>query len=291
MICSLCPRLCRAVRTSAEGAGFCHMPLEPVLARAGLHMWEEPCISGSRGSGAVFFSGCTLLCGFCQNEPISHGGVGKLVSTDQLREIFHRLIAEGAHNINLVTPTQFTHAILKALCPPISVPIVWNSNGYERVASLRALEGKIQIYLPDFKYADNTLALRCSGVGDYFEVATAAISEMVRQTGPFLLNEEGILERGVMIRHLMLPGQLPNTKRVIDWVSNTFPPDTVLFSLMGQYVPMGRAAELGLNRRITPGEYRAAIDYLSGCGIQAGYLQELDAASLSYIPAFDGSGL
>lgn len=291
MICTLCPRACGATRTDTQGNGFCGMPALPVVARAAPHLWEEPCISGQRGSGAVFFSGCTLRCGFCQNVEISQGGVGRVISISHLRNIFHALIKQGVHNINLVTPTHFARAIGATLEVPLPVPVVWNSNGYESVETLRALEGKIQIYLPDLKYLDDALAQRVSGVTHYAETAQAAISEMVRQVGPYQLSDDGLLRRGVIIRHLMLPGQLPDTKRVIDWVSSAFPPKTVLFSLMSQYVPLGRAPQLGLSRTITKGEYRAATEYLLGCGIEDGYVQELDAAQTSYIPVFDGTGV
>lgn len=291
MICTLCPRACEATRTDTQGNGFCGMPALPVVARAAPHLWEEPCISGQRGSGAVFFSGCTLRCGFCQNVEISQGGVGRVISISHLRNIFHALIKQGVHNINLVTPTHFARAIGATLEVPLPVPVVWNSNGYESVETLRALEGKIQIYLPDLKYLDDALAQRVSGVTHYAETAKAAISEMVRQVGPYQLSDDGLLQRGVIIRHLMLPGQLPDTKRVIDWVSSAFPPKTVLFSLMSQYVPLGRAPQLGLSRTITKGEYRAATEYLLGCGIGDGYVQELDAAQTSYIPVFDGTGV
>jgi putative pyruvate formate lyase activating enzyme len=291
MICTLCPRACGATRTDTQGNGFCGMPALPVVARAAPHLWEEPCISGQRGSGAVFFSGCTLRCGFCQNVEISQRGVGRVISISHLRNIFHALIKQGVHNINLVTPTHFARAIGATLEVPLPVPVVWNSNGYESVETLRALEGKIQIYLPDLKYLDDALAQRVSGVTHYAETAKAAISEMVRQVGPYQLSDDGLLQRGVIIRHLMLPGQLSDTKRVIDWISSAFPPKTALFSLMSQYVPLGRAPQLGLSRTITKGEYRAATEYLLGCGIEDGYVQELDAAQTSYIPVFDGTGV
>ena len=291
MLCTLCPHRCQAQRMEQTGSGFCHMPLLPVVARAAPHFWEEPCISGTKGSGAVFFSGCTLRCGFCQNQEISQAGVGRRISVSQLRHIFQSLLTQGVHNINLVTPSHFTHSILQALDPPLPVPVVWNSNGYETTETLRLLEGKVQIYLPDLKYMDNNLALRFSGAPGYAAAAQAAILEMVRQVGPYRLSPDGLLKQGVVIRHLMLPGQLPDTKRVIDWVAASFPPHTVLFSLMSQYIPIGRAAELGLDRRVTRAEARAAAEYLYACGITDGYVQERDAASTVYIPAFDGTGL
>ena len=230
MICTLCPRMCGALRTAEDGKGFCKMPETPVVARAMLHQWEEPCISGARGSGAVFFSGCVLGCVFCQNGKISRERFGKPVTAARLREIFEELVARGAHNINLVSPTPFVPAILDALERPLPVPVVWNTGGYERVETLRQLEDKVQIWLPDLKYADNALAKRYSGAGDYFETAAAAILEMHRQSGDYVL-EDGLLKRGVVIRHLLLPGGHANAKAVMDWVAEHFRPGQVLFSL------------------------------------------------------------
>lgn len=289
MICSLCPRRCHAVRTEEHGAGFCRMPARPVVARAALHQWEEPIISGSRGSGTVFFSGCTLQCCFCQNHDISTGGFGKPITTQQLRHIFENLIAQGAHNINLVTPSHFTPWILPALMPTLPVPVVWNCGGYESVDLLRSLEGKVQIYLPDLKYADHDLACQLSGADDYCEVATAAIEEMFRQTGPYEM-EDGLLKRGVVIRHLVLPGQLDNTRRCIDWVARTFRPGDVLFSLMAQYTPQPNA-QGSLSRHVTRGEYHAAKEYMLNCGIVDGFLQERTSAREEYTPPFNLEGI
>ena len=291
----LCPRLCGVLRPCSvppdKGPGACRMGRLPVLARAGLHYWEEPCISGINGSGAVFFSGCVLKCVYCQNYNISALGFGREVSVPRLSEIFHGLASQGAHNINLVNPTHFTDAVLEALEKPLPVPVVWNSGGYERVETLRRLKGKVQVYLPDLKYSDNTLAVRYSSAKDYFEIAKAAILEMVRQTGPYII-ENDLLIRGVLIRHLVLPGQIENARGVIDWVSAAFPPKTVLFSLMSQYTPCGRAdAFPELRRRVTGAEYRALEAYLLGCGISEGYLQEPGAADGAFIPTFDLSGI
>lgn len=233
MRCTLCPRMCGAERTETRGEGFCRMPAGPVVARAGLHMWEEPVISGTRGSGTVFFSGCTLGCMFCQNHEISAQGVGKPVTVERLGEIFRELICQGAHNINLVTPGHFAPWVARALEPALPVPVVCNTGGYERVETLRLLEGKVQVYLPDMKYALEEPARQLSGAGDYPAAARAAIREMFRQVGPWEIRE-GLLVRGVLIRHLVLPGQLENTRRVIDWVAETFRPGEVLFSLMSQ---------------------------------------------------------
>ena len=242
--CTLCPRRCKADRAAGQ-CGFCGAGNTLKVARAALHFWEEPCISGTRGSGTVFFSGCTLRCCYCQNGRISAGGAGKDITPRRLREIFDELIAQGAHNIELVTATHFLPWILPALEPRLPVPVVYNCGGYERVETLRALEGRVDIYLPDLKYADGALAGALSGAPDYFPVACDAIREMFRQVGPWEIRE-GLLVRGVLIRHLVLPGQLENTRRVIDWVAETFRPGEVLFSLMSQYTPQPGAAGLSL---------------------------------------------
>ena len=289
MICTLCPRRCGAERTETEGHGFCGMPAGLRVARAALHLWEEPPLSGTRGSGTVFFSGCTLRCCYCQNREISAGGFGRAVTTGRLREIFEELIAQGAHNINLVTPTHFLPWLLPALAPKLPVPVVYNCGGYESVETLRLLEGKVDVYLPDLKYADAALAARLSAAPDYFPAATAAIREMFRQTGPYVM-EDGLLKRGVMIRHLVLPGQLDNTRRCIDWVAQTFSPGQVLFSLMSQYTPQP-GAEGPLGRHVTAGEYRSAVDYMKNCGITDGFTQERTAAREEYTPPFDLTGV
>ena len=287
--CTLCPRRCGALRTETEGRGFCGMPAAPVVARAALHHWEEPCISGDRGSGTVFFSGCVLGCIFCQNGRISREHWGKRVSAARLREIFEALVSQGAHNINLVSPTPFAPAIREALAEPLPVPVVWNTGGYERVETLRTLEGKIQVWLPDLKYADSALAAQYSGAADYFPAAAAAIQEMHRQVGDYVL-ESGLLRRGVLIRHLLLPGALENAKAVMDWVAGTFRPGQVLFSLMAQYTPQPGAQGL-LGRRVTGAEYRSALAYLENLGIMDGYRQDAASARAEYTPAFDLTGV
>ena len=289
MICTLCPRRCGAERTPERGNGFCRMPATLRVARAGLHHWEEPPISGTRGSGTVFFSGCTLRCVFCQNHDISTGGFGKEVSVERLREIFRELIDQGAHNINLVTPSHFTPQILEALDAHLGVPVVWNCGGYESIDTLQMLEGTVDVYLPDLKYADGRLAAELSAASDYFEVATAAICEMFRQVGPVVM-EDGLIKRGVIIRHLMLPGKLPNTKACIDWVARTFRPGDVLFSLMSQYTPQP-GAEGYLARTVRKAEYRAAAEYMQSCGITNGFLQEDSSAKPEYTPPFDLTGV
>ena len=287
--CRLCPRQCGARRTEEKGEGFCGMPTLPVIARAGLHHWEEPCISGTRGAGTVFFSGCVLGCVYCQNGSISRERFGKAVSVERLREIFEELIARGAHNIDLVSPTPYVPAILEALEEPLPVPVVWNTGGYERVETLRRLEGKVQVWLPDMKYANSDLAAQYSGAADYFETASAAIEEMVRQVGDYVM-EDGLMKRGVIIRHLLLPGALENTKRVLDWVAGTFRPGQVLLSLMSQYTPQPGAQGL-LARRVTGSEYRAALAYMENLGIEDGYRQERTSARAEYTPDFDLTGV
>lgn len=290
MLCTQCPRRCGAVRTETEGGGFCRMPALPVLARAALHQWEEPCLSGTSGAGTVFFSGCALGCVFCQNDAISRKNFGKPVTIARLREIFHELIAQGAHNIDLVSPTHFSHAVREALAEPLPVPVVWNSGGYDSVETLRTLEGKIDVYLPDLKYLSPDRAARYSGAADYPETAKAAIAEMFRQVGPPVF-EDGLLKRGVLIRHLLLPVGLNEARAVMDWVAETFPDGAVLFSLMSQYVPLGRAVAFPeIDRRLRGSEVRAAQAYMSALGL-AGYTQERSAADGGYVPGFDLTGV
>ena len=287
--CTLCPRKCRSDRTRSFGR--CRMPSQPVLARAALHRWEEPPLSGTRGAGTVFFSGCSLGCVFCQNYEISQQDKGRIVTPDRLREIFLELIRAGAHNIDLANPTHYAHVVAEALSDPLPVPVVWNSGGYDRVETLAALEGRIQIYLPDYKYPDPEGAQRYSGAPDYPEAARAAIQEMVRQTGPIQMDGNGLLTRGVMIRHLLLPGRLRQAKEVMDWVADTFSPGTVLFSLMSQYLPWGRSAEYPeIHRRLRKAEIRAAADYMANLGLD-GFVQEEEAARAEFIPTFDFTGL
>ena len=292
MICNLCPRRCGALRDETRGLGRCRMPSVPVAARAALHHWEEPPISGSRGSGTIFFSGCSLGCVFCQNQEISHRDFGKVVSLERLGQICDELIAQGAHNINFVNPTHFTHAVRALLIRhPLPVPVVWNSGGYDRVETLRALEGLVDVYLPDLKYLDPDTAGRYSAAPDYPEAAAAAIREMVRQTGPCRFDGDGLLRRGTVIRHLILPGQVEQAKRVMDWVSREFPRGTVLFSLMSQYTPWGDLSACPeLNRRLRPGEMRAAREYMENLGLD-GFTQERTSAREEYTPPFDLTGI
>ena len=285
--CRLCPRNC-GVDRAAGVIGHCGAGSLPVVAGAQPHYWEEPCISGRHGSGTVFFSGCSLKCVYCQNYEISASLVGREVNVTELRDIFKRLEDMGVHNINLVNPTHFAVAILEALERPPSIPIVYNSGGYERLETLRAFEGKISIYLPDFKYSDNRLAEKYSGVSDYYEYATQAITEMVRQTGDYVLDSDGVLTRGVLIRHLVLPGNIQNSRNVIKWIDDHFENGNVLFSLMSQYTPHGRAVDYGaLGRRLTRNEYDEVEAYLLSLDFDDGYLQDLGSAGNEYIPPFD----
>lgn len=290
MYCNLCPRCCNAERTETAGGGFCGMPAGIVAAKAMLHHWEEPCLSGARGALCVFFSGCNLGCSYCQNDSISRERFGKTISPARLREVIDAFVAQGAHCVDLVTPTHFTPWVLEALQDPLSVPVVWNCGGYERVETLKALEGKVQVYLPDLKYADAALAASLSRAPDYFETAKAAIDEMYRQTGPYRMGADGILQSGVIIRHMLLPGQVENTKRVIDYVSARFAPGEVLFSLMSQYTPRPGAGG-ALARRVTGAEYRATAQYMRDCGLTDGFVQEKSSAKEEYTPDFDLSGL
>lgn len=292
MICTLCPRRCGALRDDTHGEGWCRLPARPMAARAALHMWEEPCLSGTNGAGTVFFSGCTLGCVFCQNESISHENFGKTVTEDELYAAFQRLAEQGAHCIELVTPTQYTHVLSRLLERPMpcGLPVVWNSGGYERAEVLRGLEGKVDIYLPDLKYVTSGLAEKYSRAADYPDAAKTAILEMYRQRGPVRF-EGGLLKSGVIIRHLILPGQVAEAKRVMDWVAESFPGGAVLFSLMAQYTPMGDLSacpELG--RPLRASEVRAARDYMDGLGL-AGYVQELSSVGEGFIPSFDLTGI
>lgn len=294
--CNLCPRACRVNRKeSLEGEGslgYCRCGVNPIISRAALHYWEEPCISGTRGAGTVFFAGCNLSCVYCQNYEISELRKGIEVTPERLREIYFELIGQGAHNIDLVTPTHFAHAVFQSLREPLPVPVVWNCGGYESVHTVSFLRKKVQCWLPDLKYAESDIAARYSRCPDYFEKASAAIEQMFRQTGPYELDGDGLLRKGVLIRHLILPGQVENTKAVIRYVAETFAPGDVLFSLMRQYVPCGRAAEFPeINRRITDEEYEECESYMEEMGIIDGYVQQKDSSDKIFIPAFDGTGV
>ena len=288
-ICNDCPRNCGIDRTKENG--FCGMGLLPKIARASVHLWEEPPISANNGSGTVFFSGCNLKCEFCQNKEISKKQFGEVVTIERLKEIYKELTRQGVNNINLVTPTHFLDAVLKSLDEPLSVPVVYNCGGYENVESLKKLEGKINIYIPDLKYADDSLAFDYSGAKNYFEIATNAIKEMFRQVGRYKINDEGIMQSGVIIRHLVLPGQLENSKKVIDWVSENFKDGDILFSLMSQFTPNGECKKDELHRRLTQEEYDEITEYLYDSGIEDGFMQELSSAKEEYTPEFDLTGV
>lgn len=280
--CVLCPRQCGADRAAGE-RGFCGCPDKALVAKAMLHKWEEPALAGSGGSGAVFFGGCTLGCRYCQNAAISGGPVGTPLEAPGLRAVFEDLIARGAENIDLVTPTQFLPTVIPALKPRLPVPVVYNCGGYERVQTLKALEGLVDIYLPDLKYADGALAGNLSGAEDYFPVAAEAIREMVRQTGPVLRQGEKVV-RGVIIRHLILPGCVENSLRVLDWIGETFAPGQVLVSLMRQYTPMGNLPA-PFDRRVTQEEYDAVLSWMYLNRLE-GFTQEADSADRGFIPDF-----
>ena len=280
--CRLCPRNCGVDRTAGE-RGFCGCPGTALVAKTMLHKWEEPALAGSGGSGAVFFGGCTLDCSYCQNAAISRKPTGRPVDSRELRGLFEELIAQGAENIDLVTPTQFLPTILPALTPKLPVPVVYNCGGYESVQTLKALEGHIDIYLPDLKYAIPALGRSLSQAADYFPRATEAIREMVRQTGPVKWQGEKIL-RGTVIRHLILPGQVENSLKVLDWIGETFRPGEVLVSLMRQYTPLGHQAP-PMDRRITDEEYDAVLSWMFLNDLE-GFTQEAQAADRGFIPDF-----
>ena len=278
--CDLCPRRCGVDRTVGE-TGFCGAPAGAVVAKTMLHAWEEPVLSPNGRSGTIFFSGCNLGCVYCQNRAISRGQVGKVLDGPGLRREMEALIAQGAENIDLVTPSHFLPTVLQALETPLSVPLVYNCGGYERLESIRALAGKVDIYLPDLKYADGALAKALSGAEDYFSVATAAIREMADQVGPPQWDGEK-LKKGVVIRHLILPGQVENSLKVLDWIGETFAPGQVLVSLMRQYTPMpGMAAPY--DRRLTEEEYQAVLSWMYLNRLE-GFTQESGCAEESFIP-------
>lgn len=284
--CKLCPRQCGVDRTKGE-RGYCNMPDKPILAKAMIHVGEEPPIIGQNGTGAVFFSGCTLGCSYCQNIDISRHGKG--IEAKDLRRTMESLIERGAETIDLVTPGHFLPHVIEALYPKLPVPVVYNCGGYESVDSLKALEGLVDVYLPDFKYSDNTLAMELSHCRDYFETTGAAIKEMFRQTGKYRI-ENGILKKGVLIRHLVLPGCIDNSLGVIDWIGDTFGLDDILFSLMSQYVPSKTLPE-PFNRGITEDEYAAVESWMEFCGIRNGYTQDFSSATTEYLPDFNLEGI
>ncbi len=294
MGCTLCPRMCHADR-AAGGVGFCGAGASLRLARGALHMWEEPCISGTRGSGTVFFSGCQLKCCFCQNYKISHEGFGLEVSEDRLCEILLSLQAQGAHNINFVSGTPYIEPILRVLDRirgrELHIPTVWNTGGYERVETLRRLDGYIDIYLPDYKYHDGARAARYSSARDYSEIALRAIRDMVRQTGPCRFDGEGLLLSGTVVRHLVMPGGRHDSLACIEDLAACFSPDRIRISLMSQYTPFYKSAEHPeIHRRITTFEYESVCKAVLAHGFD-GYFQEKSAAREEYTPPFDLEGI
>lgn len=292
--CTLCPRECHADRLAGE-KGACRESAELIVARAALHMWEEPCLSGEKGSGTVFFSGCSLGCVFCQNRDIARGTRGKAITVERLGEIFLELQEKGAANINLVTGEHFVPQILDALdlarTKGLSLPIVYNSSGYEKPETLRLLDGYVDIYLPDFKYWDPVLAKNYSHAEDYAERAKEAIKEMVRQTGEPEFDSEGYMKKGVIVRHLVLPGAVRNSKAVLKYLYETYG-NQIFISIMNQYTPMpGLEAYPDLMRKVTGREYEKVLDHALELGIENGFLQEGETAKESFIPDFDGEGV
>lgn len=285
MLCTLCPRKCGVDRTIKPG--YCMSGDKLRVSRASLHFWEEPCISGTAGSGAVFFSGCNLRCVYCQNCDISSGGVGREMNDDAVIRAFDQLVEQGAHNINLVTPTHFVHRLASLLEKYNSpVPVVYNCGGYESVEILRRLDGLVDIYLPDFKYADNTLASAFSNAPDYFERACEAIAEMNRQVGTLILDDNGVAVRGLIVRHLVLPGAVSNTKSVLRWIKENLPAGTAV-SLMSQYTPCGKAVDMPpLDRKISKYEYDIAVNEMLKLGFDNGYIQNRRSARKDFIPDF-----
>lgn len=292
--CILCPRECRINREDGK-RGYCGMDSRIYAARAALHMWEEPCISGKKGSGAVFFSGCGLRCIFCQNREIAIGKDGKEISVEKLGEIFLNLEKQGAANINLVTGAHYVPQIIEALeiakGKGLSLPVVYNSSGYEKVETLKLLEGYVNVYLPDFKYMEASLADAFSHAPDYVERAMAAIEEMVRQTGNCVFNEDGYIEKGTIVRHLILPGHTVNSKKVLEYLHNTYG-NKIFISIMNQYTPVYEQKKYTeLNRKVTEREYKKVLDYALEIGVENGFWQTGDTAKESFIPAFDYEGL
>lgn len=292
--CTLCPRNCHADRTGGQ-KGYCRETDKLVVARGALHMWEEPCISGTRGSGTVFFGGCSLGCVYCQNHNISKGTAGKVISTERLTEIFTELQAKGAHNINLVTPGHYVPQIIKAVSisrnKGLNIPIVYNTGGYEKTETLKLLDGIVDIYLPDLKYMDENISKKYSNCDDYFSYASAAINEMCAQAGEPEFDKNGIMTKGVIVRHMLLPGYLNDSKNIIKYLHDTFG-NKIYISIMNQYTPLEHVAVYPeINRKVTDEEYDSLIDYAVSIGVENGFIQEGETQSESFIPEFDGEGV
>ncbi len=292
--CCLCPRECKADRAGGQ-KGYCNMTSELMVARAALHMWEEPCISGEEGSGTVFFSGCSLGCVYCQNYYIARGQAGKIITTERLAEILLELQEKKANNINLVTPGHYIPQIIEALQSAknqgLIIPVVYNSSGYEKVEALRLLEGHVDIYLPDLKYMDEAPARLYSSCRNYFEYAGKAIQEMVRQAGAPVFDQRGMLRKGVIVRHLTLPGYLEDSKKIIKYLYDTYG-DTIYISILSQYTPLPQVeAYPAINRRISSEEYEELVDYAIEIGVENGFIQEGETATESFIPEFNLEGV
>ena len=290
-ISNACPRKCNVERNIGEfSRGFCKMPYNAVLARASLHLWEEPVISGERGSGAIFFSGCNLRCVFCQNFEISHENFGKQVSKSEFIDIVKRLENQGAHTINLVNPTHFVPFIKEVFSEyKPSVPVVYNTGGYDDVESIRSLDGLIDVYLPDLKYFDSDVSKKYSNAENYFEKASKAVVEMQRQVGKSVI-KDGIMQKGLIIRHLVLPKNTDQSIKILRWIKDNLPIDTYI-SLMSQYVPYVKTEYKELNRRIVTAEYQKVIDEFERLGFKNGFMQERSSAQTDFIPKFDLSGV
>lgn len=290
MICSLCPRNCKTDRNVSSG--FCGVGDGFRVARAAPHFWEEPPISGTKGSGAVFFSGCNLRCVFCQNHEISHCSFGKDVTDLQLMKIFDNLIEQGVHNLNLVTPSHFAHRLVKVLRDFKSpVPVVYNTSSYEKVEVIKSLEGLVDIYLPDIKYYDSPPALKYSDAGDYFEVVSESVKEMYRQTGNLILDENGIATRGIIVRHMVLPGNISQAMKVFDWVSENLSLQTHI-SVMRQYTPYGEAKCMKpIDRPLSSREYSIIKDYVKNIGFENIYFQKKSSSDEIFIPDFNLEGV
>lgn len=287
-LCNDCPRNCNIKRNIEQTLGFCNSYSIPAIIRAAPHFGEEPCISGSNGSGAIFFTGCNLRCSFCQNREISTKPCGKTLTPEQLSDLMHELEDSGVHNINLVTPTHFTRAIVKALeIAKLNIPVVWNSSAYEKVETLKMLDGLIDIYLPDYKYSDINLSKKYSMAKDYPEIAIKAISEMFRQRKNLIIDNNGLMKSGVIIRHLILPGYVDNSMNIIDTIADNFNTDSILFSLMCQFTPMPNC---DIKIKVSNEENENLIHYMRLRQLK-GYYQEICSATESYIPIFDNTGL
>ncbi|NLY97391.1 MAG: radical SAM protein [Clostridiaceae bacterium] len=292
--CTLCPRECRTDRTAGK-LGYCRASDQLKVARAALHMWEEPCISGEEGSGTVFFTGCALGCVYCQNRQISKGSAGKVITIERLADIFLELQKMGANNINLVTPSHYVLHIIEALDiskrKGLTLPVVYNCSGYEKTETLKLLEGYVDIYLPDFKYMSEEPAIKYSNCKNYFPIAAKAVEEMVRQVSETQFDDRGIMQKGVIVRHLTLPGYLEDSKRIVKYLYETYK-DRIFLSIMNQYTPIVKNTPYPeLNRRITEEEYEELIDYAIDIGVENGFIQEGETASESFIPVFNGEGV